>query len=440
MELRMRYATTADGVRIAYAVVGEGQPLLRISTPPYSHAQLEWRQSAFFDELCRNRTVITFDPRGTGMSTRGVSDYSLEARMLDIDAVVAVAGLQAFALHGIWHAGPLAVAYAERHPQSVRRVVLDDTFPDGRAFAETPGQRALRALEDDWDAMLEHTVLTYVGLSGDDARAYAEFMRQCVTPEDARRMFRAFEEVDVTDLLPRVQAPALIVQHRGMRPLGLRPAQEMAALMPNAQLLLLEGKESDDLVTFLATLTTFLGDPPVASAASRPAGPASVQTVLFTDLVDHTPVMRRLGDQEGRRMLREYERMTREAIARHGGQAMKNTGDGFMAAFDSVTAAVECAIALQRAFDERNAAATEQLAVRVGLNAGEPIAEDGDLWGASVILAARVAAEAGPGEVLVPEPVRHLLAGKGFEFADRGSFSPKGFDDAVRLFQVRWRA
>jgi class 3 adenylate cyclase len=79
------------------------------------------------------------------------------------------------------------------------------------------------------------------------------------------------------------------------------------------------------------------------------------------------------------------------------------------------------------------------LSIRVGLNAGEPIAEDGDLFGSSVILAARVAAQAGGGEILVPEPVRHLLSGKGFEFADRGQFLPKGFEDSMRLFEVRCR-
>jgi class 3 adenylate cyclase len=439
MELRMRFAATADGLRIAYGTAGEGAPLLRIPTPPYSYSQIEWRQGAFFDDLCRNRMVVTFDPRGTGMSSRNVNDYSLEARMRDIDAVVSAAGITACAIHGIWQAGPLAIAYTARHPELVHHLVLDDTFANGRAFAETPSQRALRALEDDWDALLEHTVHTYVGKTDPgEAREYVEFMRQCVQPDDAKRMFRAFDVENTTDLLPDIKAPTLIVQHRGMRPqVGFGAAQDMAALIPNAQLLLLDGKESDDLLTFLDALTIFLGDPPVSRAAARTS--AAVQTVLFTDLVDHTQMMHRLGDTEGRRVLREHEQITRREIERCGGEALKNTGDGFMAAFDSVAAATECAIALQRAFDERNASEEERLGVRVGLNAGEPIAEDGDLWGSSVILAARVAAQASAGEILVPEPVRHLLAGKGFVFADRGQFMPKGFEDAVRLFEVRWR-
>jgi class 3 adenylate cyclase len=118
-------------------------------------------------------------------------------------------------------------------------------------------------------------------------------------------------------------------------------------------------------------------------------------------------------------------------------------GDGFMASFASVTKAVECAIALQRAFEEHNRAPGSQhyvpLRIRVGLNAGEPIAEDGDLFGATVILASRIAAQAGPGEILVADTVRGLLSGKRFLFSDRGNADLKGFEDPVRLYEVAWR-
>jgi class 3 adenylate cyclase len=126
----------------------------------------------------------------------------------------------------------------------------------------------------------------------------------------------------------------------------------------------------------------------------------------------------------------------------HGGTEVKSMGDGFMASFGSVTKAVECAIALQRAIAERNSVhpeALEGLSVRVGLNAGEPIEEDGDLFGATVILASRIAAKAGAGEILVPDTVRGLCSGKGFLFADRGEFVAKGFEEPVRVYEVSWR-
>jgi class 3 adenylate cyclase len=114
-------------------------------------------------------------------------------------------------------------------------------------------------------------------------------------------------------------------------------------------------------------------------------------------------------------------------------------GDGFMASFDSATSAVECAVDLQRSFASRNDTAAEPMLVRVGLNAGEPIEEDDDLFGTAVTMAARIMGQGAGGEILVSDVVRGLVAGKGFVFADRGEFLPKGFDDAVRLYEVRWR-
>jgi class 3 adenylate cyclase len=147
-------------------------------------------------------------------------------------------------------------------------------------------------------------------------------------------------------------------------------------------------------------------------------------------------MMRRLGDAKGRDVLREHERITREVLKEYGGAEVKTMGDGFMASFGSVTKAMDCAIALQRAFASHKG---EPLQVRVGLNAGEPIEEDGDLFGSTVIMASRVAAQAGAGEILIPEPLRHLLSGKSYVYADRGEVMLKGFEDAVRLYEVRWR-
>jgi len=164
----------------------------------------------------------------------------------------------------------------------------------------------------------------------------------------------------------------------------------------------------------------------------------------------------------GREVLREHERITREVLKAHGGTEVKTMGDGFLASFPSVTRAVECAIALQRAFEERNAPlpahpepvegaarptrasgragqGREPLSIRIGLNAGEPVEEDGDLFGSMVILAARIAAKADGGEVLASDVVRGLCSGKGFAFADRGEFVAKGFEEPVRLFEVSWR-
>src|SRR5262249_17338257 len=149
------------------------------------------------------------------------------------------------------------------------------------------------------------------------------------------------------------------------------------------------------------------------------------RTILFTDIEGHTAMMQRLGDAKGREGLREHERITREALAAHDGAEVKTMGDGFSASFGAGQEAVGWAIGLQGAsgqpFDGLRTGSgnrAEEIRIRVGINAGEPIAEDDDLFGASVILAARTAAKASGGEILVTDVVRQLVAGKGFAFGD----------------------
>jgi class 3 adenylate cyclase len=171
---------------------------------------------------------------------------------------------------------------------------------------------------------------------------------------------------------------------------------------------------------------------------------SAFRTILFTDVEGSTALTDRLGDTKARDLLREHERITREALKAHGGSEVKTMGDGFMASFSSATKALECAIAIQQAFAERNKSADEPIKVRIGLNAGEPIAEDdpggrGDLFGTAVNMAARIAAKAEGGEILASNVVRELVAGKEFLFADRGETELRGFEDPVRLYELRWK-
>jgi class 3 adenylate cyclase len=136
--------------------------------------------------------------------------------------------------------------------------------------------------------------------------------------------------------------------------------------------------------------------------------------------------------------LREHEALTREALQSYGGAEVKTMGDSFMATFGSASRALECAIAIQRAFKARNEAGSEPLNVRVGLSAGEPIAEADDLFGSAVIMAARIAGQAKGGEILLANVVRELTAGKGFLFSDRGEVALRGFEDAVHIFELNW--
>jgi class 3 adenylate cyclase len=194
-----------------------------------------------------------------------------------------------------------------------------------------------------------------------------------------------------------------------------------------------------DMEAVLEAFDEFLGEGEEAPVAAEAPEAGAFRTVLFTDVEGSTALTQRLGDAKAREVLREHERMVREALRSHGGSELKTMGDGFMASFSSATRALECAIAMQRAFAAHNESAEEPILVRVGMNAGEPIAEEEDLFGTAVIRAARIAGEAKGGEILVSNVVRELAEGKQFLFADRGEVALKGFDEPVRLYEVRWR-
>ncbi|MDQ3646212.1 MAG: AAA family ATPase [Actinomycetota bacterium] len=168
--------------------------------------------------------------------------------------------------------------------------------------------------------------------------------------------------------------------------------------------------------------------------------PEGTVTLLFTDVEGSTGLGERAGDQTARRILREHDDLIRSQVAAHGGREVKALGDGFMVGFSSARRAVECAIAIQRAFEEQRRRGAASVHVKMGLNAGEAIHEDGDLFGSAVSAAARIAGKAKGGEILVSEVVKALIGARGdVGFKDRGRLRLKGFEDRWRLFEVVWQ-
>ncbi len=167
----------------------------------------------------------------------------------------------------------------------------------------------------------------------------------------------------------------------------------------------------------------------------------SIRTVIrhAFDMEGSTTLTQRLGDARAQDLLDAHNGVVREALRSYGGAEIKHTGDGIMASFPLASSALECAIAIQRAFARHNESSPGfPIRVRIGLNAGEPVAQGQDLFGTAVQLARRICDHAEPGQVLASDVVRQLAAGKGFLFADTGAVVLKGFEDPVRLYDTRW--
>ena len=183
-------------------------------------------------------------------------------------------------------------------------------------------------------------------------------------------------------------------------------------------------------------LEKFLGTPP--QHATGDAYEASAfRTIFFTDIVGSTQLTQRLGDEGAMAVLRKHDDAVRQALKQNGGHEIKHTGDGIMAAFTSASKAVAAALEVQDRFADLGASEVEgTIQVRIGISAGEPVTENGDLFGTAVQLAARLCASAAPGEILVSHAVRELCAGKTLNFDVAKELELRGFAEVVRAYPV----
>jgi class 3 adenylate cyclase len=412
---------------------------------PLTHVHLEWQIPEYrrwFESLAGKMQLVRYDARGAGLSARDVTDFSLDAQILDLEAVADQLGLERLALFASGDAGMTAIAYAASHPERVSHLILWCAWARRSDVSATPQTETLRALLDkDWEIYTETVARVLLGwAAGEEARQFAAFFRECVTPEVLRDAIGAVYDLDVTSFLPRVRCPTLVLQPRQIANPGVKVAAGLATQIKDARLVLLEGASplwfTGDVGAVLRAIGDFLGVELEPARAAQDRGQAPV-TILFTDIEGSTALTQRRGDARAQEVLRAHNEIAREALRTHGGSEIKHTGDGIMASFASGSRAISAALAMQRGFAAHDESHPEApIRVRIGLNAGEPVAEEGDLFGTAVQLAARIAAHAEPGRVLVSNVVRELAAGKGFLFSDRGDVVLRGFEDPVRLYEV----
>jgi class 3 adenylate cyclase/alpha-beta hydrolase superfamily lysophospholipase len=446
MDHQLAYFARPDGVTLAYGTTGKGPPLVLVMGWT-THLEWFFRHPAtlLFEPLTHHVHLITFDKHGSGLSDRDRTEFTLDSEVYDIEALVDHLGLDQFFLMGMSEGGLAAAAYAAKHPKRVEKLVLYSTTANGPALGPDQFKESfVNLIRSAW-GMGSKSITDMVApdASKQEQAEFARAQREAASADIAADLMDMLYHTDTRPLLPQIQAQTLVIHRRSSRAFPPRNGRELAAGIPNSRAVIINGVAhypptpgDPNTIDVVNEILDFLV-PGAEAVAVRQKD--TFRTVMFTDIEASTQLVSRLGDAAARDIVRRHESVCRRAVAEHGGVEIKTMGDGFMVSFSSASAALDAAIDIQRGLTDEFADAQEGIKLRIGIHAGEPLAEDDDLHGTAVIMASRIMTTAGGDEIMVSSLVRELVAGRDYRFIGRGQHSLKGFGQPVPLFELDWR-
>jgi class 3 adenylate cyclase/pimeloyl-ACP methyl ester carboxylesterase len=428
--------------RIAFQVIGGG-PIDLISTPgsfvSFDISAEDPAADLYYRSLASFTRLIRFDRRGSGASDPVPLDAlpALESYTEEVLAVMDAVGSQQAAVMAGYDAGPMAMLFAATQPERVSALILANTTSRYLSVEDYPIGLSRDAAEHVADLMAENwgteaQASLYVPSRADDARFlawFAKVQRMTISPTAAAAYFRAWFEVDARPLLSAIRLPTLVLHRSGFSSIPFTHAQYIADHVAGARVVELPGSDGPFIWEHpelaLDAIEEFL-------TGIRRGAPSHrvLATVLFTDIVDSTQRAEELGDRKWRALLDVHDDLAARSVESQGGRVVKSTGDGILATFDGPGRAIRGATALQ---DELGRV---QINLRAGIHAGEIEVRGDDVSGIAVHLAARVMAEADPGEILVSRTVRDLVVGSDISFSDRGAHQLKGIEGDWQLYSV----
>jgi class 3 adenylate cyclase len=438
-----RYAQSGDA-NIAYQVVGDApRDLLVFHAGNISIDSMDDEPSMFrfYRRLASFSRVIRFDRRGLGLSDPLVpsNPTTMEQLVEDALAVLDAAGSRSAACFADGPCGE-AILMGATHPDRITRLVLVNATarimraPDYPFGVPEPIVTHFLETVTRTDAVeqgVDDLAILNPSLAGDSAFRswWVRSGRRAASPAVARAILGVKWLADVRPLLPQVRIPTLVMHRKDYRAIGLDHGRYLAEHIPEARFRELPGADNlywvGDTELMLEEIEEFL-------TGTRPAPEQHrmLATVLFTDIVDSTAQASALGDRAWRDRLDLHDAMVRRQLERFSGREIKTIGDGFLATFDGPARAIQCAVAI------RDGATQLGLEVRAGLHTGEIELHGEDIGGMTVNIGARVAALAGPREVLVSRTVADLVVGSGLAFSERGEHELKGVPGTWTLLAV----
>ncbi len=437
-----RYTRSGE-VSIAYQVAGDG-PLDLLFLPGWiSQIEQLWEAPGnrrFLERLLSFGRLIMFDSRGTGLSDHGLDGYSLDQDVADALAVLDAAGSERCAVMTYAGGGLVGARLAAEQPQRIGALIMYASFarttwaPD-YDWAMTPEERMGVTAEEfrHWgEPDGELTARLAPSMADDPAlRAWlARTQRLTASPSEARTILGVISDADVRNSLGRIRVPTLVMHRPEELVWDVRHSQYLAEHIPGARYVELEGADS---LPFIGDSDAIVEEVREFLTGGRQGGDVArdLLTVMFTDIVAATARAATLGDGHWRDLLSHHDEAVRTQLRRFDGREVKTVGDGFLATFDGAPSqALRCALAVTAATSDLG------LQVRVGMHTGECELIGDDVGGMAVHIASRVAALAGPGEVLVSGTVYGTVVGGPFDFAERGFHELKGVPGPWPLFSL----
>jgi class 3 adenylate cyclase/pimeloyl-ACP methyl ester carboxylesterase len=429
-------------IHVAYQVTGTGPLDLVLVSLWFSHLEARWDVPGFDHFLHRLSSfsrLISFDKYGVGLSDPAPpgSLPPLEEWMDDVRAVMDAAGSEKAAVFGAGDGGMMAATFAATHPERVSALVLANStarmsWSSDYPFGIPPErQELLTGLTEQTWGRPDILTATNPSLADDPEgrEAFARLLRMAASPTTAAAVVRLILEIDVRHVLSAIQAPTLVVHRSDNVVLGVEHGRYLAEHIPNASLVEVPGSDYGlgigDVDAIVDEVEEFL-----TGARGHVDPDRMLATVLFTDIVGSTERAAALGDARWRELLEAHDEVARRQVVRYQGRLVKTTGDGLLATFDGPARAIQAATAI------RDATRRLGIEIRAGLHTGEIQRFDEDVGGLGVHIAARVQAQAEPGEVLASRTVKDLVAGSGVRFTDRGVHRLKGVPEEWQLFSV----
>jgi len=434
-----RYARTIDGANLVYQVIGDGTMDMAFAT--FASLDFLWEMplaADFLGKLASFSRLILHDQRGTGSSDRATGEPPIETRGDDLLAVLDAAGSERAVLVGSMDGGRAAAVFAATHPERTSGFVWYSPEPRSAWAPDYPWGETeeesleyVRVIEEEWGT--ETGARAYFesenpSLADDPTlvRWLAKMQRQMIAPGMAPMHERIWHETDIRHVLPSIAVPTLVIDRDGVTP---ETGEYTASLIPGSKRVVVHG---DDAIYFLGdqdpivdAIRGFVGVPRPAPDLDR-----VLATVMFTDIVDSTTKAAEIGDRAWKELVERHHGLVRGLLESYRGKEIDTAGDGFFASFDGPARAIRCAQAIIETVRFLG------LEVRAGLHTGEVELAGDAMRGIAVHIGARVAALAGPSEVLVSSTVKDLVAGSGLTFEDRGECELKGVPDRWRLYRV----